>query len=174
MLPLSVSFLGTLMQVILIDLLLAGDNAVVISMAAAGLPSKSRLRAVAIGIGAATALRIVFTTIAAQLLSVTGLLLAGGLLLSWVCLKMYQEIRQSADTESIESGSAHRPAPARHAGPLPEPQDLYLPWRRVPALLSAAARRNANDFSRTTKGGAQEEAKQIHIEHVSRHYSVHA
>ena len=77
----------------MIDLVLAGDNAVVIGLAAAGLPSELRRKAILIGIIAATGMRIAFALIATQLLAITGLLLAGGLLLLWVCWKMYQELR---------------------------------------------------------------------------------
>ena len=82
--------LGAFLQVILIDLVLAGDNAVVIGLAAAGLPQALRTKAILIGIGAATLLRICFALAATQILAVTGLLLAGGLLLLWVCFKMWQ------------------------------------------------------------------------------------
>ncbi len=80
-------------QVIIIDLVLAGDNAIVIGLAAAGLPQEQRTKAILIGIGAATALRIVFAGITTQLLRLVGLLLAGGLLLLWVCWKMWRELR---------------------------------------------------------------------------------
>jgi YjbE family integral membrane protein len=84
--------LTTLAQVVMIDLVLAGDNAVVIALAAAGLPDKQRRRAILIGIIAATILRIAGATIATQLLQVLGLLLAGGVLLLWVCWKMWREL----------------------------------------------------------------------------------
>jgi YjbE family integral membrane protein len=83
-----------LFQVVLIDLVLAGDNAVVIALAAAGLPAGQRRRAIIVGIAAATALRIVFAGVATQLLKVLGLLLAGGVLLLWVCWKMWRELRE--------------------------------------------------------------------------------
>ncbi|KRQ00912.1 TerC family protein [Bradyrhizobium sp. DASA03076] len=88
--------LTALLQVVLIDLVLAGDNAVVIGLAAAGLPSEQRRRAIIVGIAAATALRIVFAGVATQLLQVIGLLLAGGVLLLWVCWKMWRELREQA------------------------------------------------------------------------------
>lgn len=88
--------LSALLQVILIDLVLAGDNAVVIGLAAAGLPAEQRRRAIVVGIIAATALRIVFAGVATQLLQVIGLLLAGGVLLLWVCWKMWRELREQA------------------------------------------------------------------------------
>jgi YjbE family integral membrane protein len=84
--------LTTLAQVFVIDLVLAGDNAVVIGLAAAGLPDKQRKRAIVIGIVTATVLRIVGATIATQLLQVLGLLFAGGILLLWVCWKMWREL----------------------------------------------------------------------------------
>jgi len=84
---------GALFQVIMIDLVLAGDNAVVIGLAAAGLPHGMRRKAIIVGIGAATLLRIAFAFIAVQLLAIVGLLLAGGILLLWVCWKMWQETR---------------------------------------------------------------------------------
>ncbi|WP_431202573.1 TerC family protein [Bradyrhizobium betae] len=88
--------LSALLQVILIDLVLAGDNAVVIGLAAAGLPAEQRRRAIVVGIIAATGLRIVFAGVATQLLQVIGLLLAGGVLLLWVCWKMWRELREQA------------------------------------------------------------------------------
>lgn len=85
--------LTALAQVIMVDLVLAGDNAVVIGLAAAGLPKDQRGKAIIIGILAATVLRIGFAGITTQLLQVVGLLLAGGLLLLWVCWKMWRELR---------------------------------------------------------------------------------
>jgi YjbE family integral membrane protein len=80
-------------SVVMIDLTLAGDNAVVIGMAAAGLPALQRGRAILIGIIVATVLRIGFALVAVELLDIVGLLLAGGLLLMWVAWKMWQELR---------------------------------------------------------------------------------
>lgn len=88
--------IGALFQVIMIDLVLAGDNAVVIGLAAAGLPHQMRRKAILVGIAAATLLRIAFAFVAVQILAITGLLLAGGILLLWVCWKMWQETRASA------------------------------------------------------------------------------
>jgi len=81
-----------LIQVVMIDLVLAGDNAVVIGLAAAGLPSEQRKRAILIGILAATVLRILCAGIATPLLQLLGLQLAGGILLLWVCWKMWREL----------------------------------------------------------------------------------
>ena len=85
--------LTAFLQVIMIDLVLAGDNAIVIGLAAAGLPKEQRNKAILIGILAATVLRIVFAALTTQLLQVVGLLLAGGVLLLWVCWKMWRELR---------------------------------------------------------------------------------
>jgi YjbE family integral membrane protein len=93
------AILTAFFQVIMIDLVLAGDNAVVIGMAAAGLPQDLRRRAILIGIVAATLMRIGFALIATWLLGITGLLLAGGLLLLWVCWKMFEELRISHKTQ---------------------------------------------------------------------------
>ncbi len=86
-------------QVIMIDLVLAGDNAVVIGLAAAGLPADQRRKAIIVGIIAATVLRIAFAGVAIQLLQIVGLLLAGGVLLLWVCWKMWRELRTSHEEE---------------------------------------------------------------------------
>jgi YjbE family integral membrane protein len=79
-------------QVIIIDLVLAGDNALVVGMAAAGLPREMRGKVILIGILAATALRILFAIAATRILAVIGLTLAGGILLLWVCWKFWREI----------------------------------------------------------------------------------
>ncbi|HEY6380366.1 MAG TPA: TerC family protein [Pseudolabrys sp.] len=90
---LSHGALAALFQVIMIDLVLAGDNAIVIGLAAAGLPPEKRSRAILVGIIAATLLRLVFAGIALELLEIVGLLLAGGILLLWVCWKMWRDLR---------------------------------------------------------------------------------
>jgi YjbE family integral membrane protein len=87
--------LTTLFQVVMIDLVLAGDNAIVIGLAAAGLPEEQRKKAILAGILAATVLRIGFASITVQLLQIIGLLLAGGILLLWVCWKMWRELQAS-------------------------------------------------------------------------------
>ena len=93
---LSPEALSAFLQVIMIDLVLAGDNAIVIGLAASGLPRDQRNRAILIGIAAATILRILFASITVWLLAIVGLLLAGGLLLLWVCWKMWRELRTTA------------------------------------------------------------------------------
>jgi YjbE family integral membrane protein len=92
MFGLDYAALAAFLQVIMIDLVLAGDNAIVIGMAAAGLPSDLRKKAILIGILAATGLRIIFALITNWLLGIVGLILLGGVLLLWVCWKMYREL----------------------------------------------------------------------------------
>jgi YjbE family integral membrane protein len=99
--------LTALFQVILIDLVLAGDNAIVIGLAAAGLPKEQRNKAIVIGVIAATVLRIVFAGLTTQLLAIVGLLLAGGILLLWVCWKMWRELRAGHEEHAaISEGGA--------------------------------------------------------------------
>lgn len=86
--------LTALAQVVLIDIALAGDNAVVVGLAVAGLPGGQKRPAIILGIAGATAIRVALGTIALELLAVIGLLLAGGLLLLWVCWRMYRELRR--------------------------------------------------------------------------------
>jgi len=96
--PAELIALGT---VILTDLALAADNAIVVGMAAAGLPRDQRPRAIVIGIVGATAMRVVFALFVVQLLQIVGLLLAGGILLLWVSWKLWREI-----THKEEAGEA--------------------------------------------------------------------
>jgi YjbE family integral membrane protein len=91
--------IAALFQVIMIDLALAGDNAIVVGMAAAGLPAEQRTRAIVLGMMGATALLILFAGLTTQLLKLLGLLFAGGVLLLWVCWKMWRELRASAEEE---------------------------------------------------------------------------
>ena len=81
-----------LLQVILVDLVLAGDNAIIIALVAASVPSSIRQRVIWIGIAGAALMRIGFALVTVQLLEITGLLLAGGLLLLWVCWKLWREL----------------------------------------------------------------------------------
>ena len=92
-------WLVPLFQVLLIDIVLAGDNAIVVGMAAAGLPPEQRRTAILWGIGAATIMRIGFAAITTQLLAIVGITLAGGVLLLWVCWKMYRELRAGGHAE---------------------------------------------------------------------------
>ena len=108
----SLSELTALVQVIVVDLVLAGDNAVVIGMAVAGLPREQRARAMIIGIAAATLLRILFASITVQLLQIIGLLLAGGLLLLWVSWKLWRELQAVRHERKLRSAAASDPSAA--------------------------------------------------------------
>lgn len=113
----SPSELSALATVIMTDVVLAGDNAIVVGMAAAGLPAEQRRRAIFYGIAGATVLRILFAVLTTQLLQIIGLLLAGGILLLWVCWKLYRELsvpgaHTGAEGEAApESGGAAGPKP---------------------------------------------------------------
>jgi YjbE family integral membrane protein len=93
--------------VVIIDVVLAGDNAIVVGLAVAGLASERRRRAIVVGIGAATVLRILFAFVAMQLLDVIGLAFAGGVLLLWVAWKLYRELcRSEAASSGAHAGGA--------------------------------------------------------------------
>jgi YjbE family integral membrane protein len=104
---LSQDAIPALLQVIMIDLVLAGDNAVVIGLAAAGLAPEQRGRAIMAGIVAATVLRILLAIFVVELMQIVGLVLAGGILLLWVCWKMWRELRGRRDA----NGGTAAPAP---------------------------------------------------------------
>jgi YjbE family integral membrane protein len=93
-------------QVVFIDLALAGDNAVAVGMAAAGLPPPQRKKAIFLGLAAAVVMLISFALITTQLLHVVGLLVAGGFLLLWVCWKMWRDLRAQGREESAEGEEA--------------------------------------------------------------------
>jgi YjbE family integral membrane protein len=92
-------------QVVFIDLCLAGDNAIVVGMAASGLPQEQRTRAILFGMMGAAVLLVLFAAVTTQLLQIVGLMFAGGILLLWVCWKMWRELRLSAreDEDGIEA-----------------------------------------------------------------------
>jgi YjbE family integral membrane protein len=100
---LSPELLQAFFAVVAIDLVLAGDNAVVIGLAAAGLEKKQRAKAILIGIVFATVLRIAFALVAAELLLIIGLLFAGGVLLLWVAWKMWRELREEVQLNAEEA-----------------------------------------------------------------------
>jgi YjbE family integral membrane protein len=85
-----------LFEVVLVNLVLSADNAIVVGIAVAGLPARNRLRIMAVGIAGATLLRVVFAVFTVQLLAIVGLLLAGGLLLLWICWKLWGELRMGS------------------------------------------------------------------------------
>jgi YjbE family integral membrane protein len=122
--------LTALVQVIMIDLVLAGDNAIVIGLAAAGLAPEQRAKAILIGVIAATVMRIFFAGVTAQLLQIVGLLLAGGILLTWVCWKMWRELRHAQLEElALDAGSPL-------AGSAPRKSFADAAWQIVVADVS--------------------------------------
>jgi YjbE family integral membrane protein len=104
--------LGALASVIMIDITLAGDNAIVVGMAAAGLSRSDQRRVIALGIAIATILRIGFAVAAVRLLAIIGLTLAGGILLLWVAWKMYRELDE-ARRSRVAAGAVLRPVPRK-------------------------------------------------------------
>ena len=104
--------ISALLQVLMIDLVLAGDNAVAVGVVAAGLPADQRKRAIFWGLVAAVVTRIGFALITTQLMGVIGLLLAGGLLLLWVCCKMWREMRAQAAVEEAQASAVLDSDPA--------------------------------------------------------------
>ena len=105
------SELSALLQVIVVDLVLAGDNAIIVGMVAAGLPREQRARVIFIGIAAATLMRVGFAVVTSQLLQIIGLTLAGGILLLWVCWKLWRELRHQAQSLATQVES-EAPDPA--------------------------------------------------------------
>ncbi|HVR65635.1 MAG TPA: TerC family protein [Verrucomicrobiae bacterium] len=136
----SAELLTALLGIIWIDLVLAGDNAIVVGMAAAGLPKEQRTKVIVIGIIAATVLRICFAGTVTILLNIIGLTLAGGILLLWVCWKLWRELRaQSHQASAVHDLEAEfgnvlptaddplvrRPAPARIDGRTGQPVKTF-------------------------------------------------
>lgn len=103
-------------QVVMIDIALAGDNAVAVGLVAAGLPQPKRRRAIALGLAAAVVMRVGFALVTAQLLQLVGLLLAGGLLLLWVCWKMWRDLRAQGRLEEEEGRAALEGGGAKSKG----------------------------------------------------------
>ncbi len=130
---------AALLQVIGIDLVLAGDNAIVIGLAAAGLPKEQRNKAILVGIIAATLMRIGFAAITVQLLAIVGLLLAGGVLLLWVCWKMWRELQAGHGHESDANealADADLNADGTVAGGAPRKTFAQAAWQIVIADVS--------------------------------------
>jgi len=115
--------LAALVEILLIDIVLAGDNAIVVGALAAGLPADQRRKVIVIGVAAALVLRIAFALVVTQLLQIVGLILAGGFLLLWVAWKMWRELRH--DTES--AGSAEI-AGDEHSGLRPAKSFASAAW----------------------------------------------
>jgi YjbE family integral membrane protein len=127
--------LAALGQVLMIDLVLAGDNAVAVGLAAAALPVEQRRKAILIGLAAAVVLRIGFALITVQLLAIVGLLLAGGVLLLWVCWKMWRELQEQRTHDQAEAQAELELALAIEHGKGPSPEELGLKRKTLGAAL---------------------------------------
>ena len=133
--PELASQLTALGQVLAIDLVLAGDNAVAVGLAAAALPVEQRRKAILVGLAAAVVMRIGFALITVQLLAIVGLLLAGGFLLLWVCWKMWRELREQATHDQAEAQHELELAMAIEHGKGPTPEELGLKRKTFGAAL---------------------------------------
>jgi YjbE family integral membrane protein len=133
--PELASQLAALGQVLMIDLVLAGDNAVAVGLAAAALAPDQRKKAILIGLAAAVVLRIGFALITVQLLAIVGLLLAGGVLLLWVCWKMWRELREQATHDQAEAQAELELAQRIEHGHGPSPEELGLKRKSFGAAL---------------------------------------
>ncbi len=107
--PEIASQLTVFVQVVLIDIVLAGDNAVVVGLAAAGLPAKEQRQVIFYGVMIAFVMRVIFSIVALQLLAIIGLLFAGGVLLLWVAWKMYRDLHPPKGRNDEEGSSKEPP-----------------------------------------------------------------
>ena len=133
--PHLLSQASALGKVLMIDLVLAGDNAVAVGLAAAALPQEQRRKAILIGLAAAVVMRIGLALITVQLLAIVGLLLAGGFLLLWVCWKMWRELREQATHDQAEAEAEIERALAIEHGGGPSPEELGLKRKTFGAAL---------------------------------------
>ena len=122
-------------QVLMIDLVLAGDNAVAVGLAAAALAPDQRKKAILIGLAAAVVLRIGFALITVQLLAIIGLLLGGGILLLWVCWKMWRELQEQRTHNQAEAEAELATALSVHHGGGPTPEALGIKRKSFGAAL---------------------------------------
>jgi YjbE family integral membrane protein len=126
-------------QVVLIDLVMSGDNAIIIAMAVAGLPQRNRGKIIFWGVVGATVLRILFAALTTELLQIIGLTLAGGLLLLWVAYRMFRELRSKGRPEAGEGeGEAAKPKTARQAMIQIIAADVSMSLDNVLAVAGAA------------------------------------
>ena len=132
---LSTDVLTTLFEIVLINLMLSGDNAIVIGLAAAGLPQAQQGKAILIGIVAATILRVLFAGLATQILQIVSLLLAGGILLLWVCWKMWRELRASS-AAPIEAKEAAEASAGTNPEGKPRKTLVQASWQIIVADVS--------------------------------------
>jgi YjbE family integral membrane protein len=127
-----------LAQVVLIDLVMSGDNAIIIGMAVAGLPKENRTKIIFWGVAGATVLRILFAALTTELLQIIGLTLAGGLLLLWVAYRMFRELSAKGRPEAGEHGSAAKPKTTTQAMMQIIAADVSMSLDNVLAVAGAA------------------------------------
>ena len=137
-LGLSQGVVAAFIQVVLIDLVMSGDNALIIGMAVAGLPAGNRTRIIFWGVVGATVLRLAFAAVTTELLEIIGLTLAGGLLLLWVAWRMYRELCSKGRSEAAEAESHARPKTPRQAMLQIIAADLSMSLDNVLAVAGAA------------------------------------
>ena len=119
----TASAVAAFFEILFIDIVLAGDNAIVVGALAAGLPAEQRKKVILIGVLAALVLRIVFALVVSQLLQIVGLVLAGGILLLWVAWRMFREIRHKG-----ESGGSDEVSGDEHSGVAPAKTFASAAW----------------------------------------------
>src|SRR3569623_1164292 len=120
---LTASAVAAIFEILFIDIVLAGDNAIVVGALAAGLPAEQRKKVILIGVAAALVLRIIFALLVSQMLQIVGLVLAGGILLLWVAWRMYRELRHKG-----ESAGSDEIAGDEHSGVTPAKSFASAAW----------------------------------------------
>ena len=137
-LGLSDGFVLAFVQVVLIDLVMSGDNAIIIGLAVAGLPAENRTRIIFWGVVGATVLRMGFAAVTTELLEIIGLTLAGGLLLLWVAWRMFRELRAKGRPEHEHGASTATPKTPRQAMLQIIAADVSMSLDNVLAVAGAA------------------------------------
>ena len=137
-LGLSDGFVLAFVQVVLIDLVMSGDNAIIIGLAVAGLPAENRTRIIFWGVVGATVLRMGFAAVTTELLEIIGLTLAGGLLLLWVAWRMFRELRAKGRPEHEHAASTATPKTPRQAMLQIIAADVSMSLDNVLAVAGAA------------------------------------
>jgi YjbE family integral membrane protein len=127
---LTVQEFSVFLQVIMVDLVLAGDNAIVVGMVAASVPKHQRVKVLVFGIVAATIMRIAFALITTELLQIIGLMLAGGVLLLWVCWKLWRDIEEQR--RERKAARERREAEIAAGGPVTEHATDHEPTEPKP------------------------------------------
>lgn len=137
-LGLSQGFVVAFVQVVLIDLVMSGDNAIIIGLAVAGLPAENRTRIIFWGVVGATVLRMGFAAVTTELLEILGLTLAGGLLLLWVAWRMFRELRAKGRPEHGNAAGVAAPKTPRQAMLQIIAADVSMSLDNVLAVAGAA------------------------------------